>query len=148
MKFSVITSTIAASLVAGVVFAGGHLAYEQRQAAMKTMGSSMKVVGGMAQGATAFDAAALAEALAAMNAAVETSQGAFPAEPDLHENSKVLASIWENRADFDARMQALADTLTMAAATLPADAAALGPLMGQLGGSCQSCHENYRAPMQ
>ncbi|MEX0970312.1 MAG: cytochrome c [Paracoccaceae bacterium] len=148
MKFSVITSTIAAALVAGVVFAGGHLAYEQRQAAMKTVGGSMKVIGGMSQGAMPFDAAALAETLAAMQVAVETAQGAFPAEPDVSENSKALAAIWETRDDFDLRLQTLADTITVAAATPPADAAALGVLLGQLGGQCQACHQNYRQPTQ
>lgn len=144
MKFSFITSTLAASLITGAVFAAGHLAYEQRQAAMKTVGASMKTLGGMAQGAIAFDAATLATTLAAMQVAVETAQGAFPAEPDLDPESKALAAIWENRADFDARMQGLADLVTASAATPPADVAALGALMGQLGGNCQACHQSYR----
>lgn len=148
MKFSIITSTLAATMLAGAVFAAGHLAYEQRQAAMKTLGGSMRTVGGMAQGAMEFDAATLATTLAAMQAAVETAQGAFPAEPDLGENTKALATIWENRADFDARMQGLADIVTAAAATPPADAAALGELMGQLGGACQGCHQTYRMAQQ
>tara|TARA_R110002049_G_scaffold95227_4_gene233887 strand:- start:25 stop:471 length:447 start_codon:yes stop_codon:yes gene_type:complete len=148
MKFSIITSTVAASLVAGVVFAGGHLAYEQRQAAMKAMGGSLRVVGGMAQGAVPFDADTLATTLATMQAAAETAQGAFPAEPDVSENSKALAAIWEDREDFDMRLQTLVDTFTTAAANPPADAAALGALLGQVGPQCQTCHQNYRQPTE
>jgi cytochrome c556 len=148
MKFSLISSTVAASLVAGALFAGGHLAYEQRQAAMKTLGGSMKTLGGMAQGAAPFDAAIVAATLAAMQAAAETAQGAFPAEPDLDPESKALAAIWENRADFDARQLALVDIIVATAANPPADAAAIGPMMQQIGGTCQSCHENYRMPDQ
>ena len=148
MKLSVISTTLAATLFAGALFAGGHLVYEQRQAAMKSMGGSMKTLGGMAQGAMEFDGDAVAAALATMQASAEMAQGAFPAEPDLDPNSRALAAIWENRADFDARLQSLADAITIAQAAPPADAAAIGAFMGQVGPTCQGCHETYRAPMQ
>lgn len=147
MKFKLVTAALITALSAGTVFAGAHLPYEQRQAAMKTMGGSMRIVGGMAQGAVEFDGAVLASTLAAMQAAAETAQGAFPAEPDVSPDSHVLAAIWENRADFDARLANLVGTLTAAAANPPADAAAVGALLGELGPQCQACHQNYRMPM-
>lgn len=61
-------------------------------------------------------------------------------------DTKAKPEIWQNRADFDAKM----DKMTTEAAKTPAvvrsgDVAAFKKHVADLGAACKSCHDDYRA---
>jgi cytochrome c556 len=146
MKKKVLGLGMGALLLGAAAMAGGHLQYEVRQAAMKQVGAGMQVMGQMAQGQVAFDADALAAAVAAMQTAAQAAQAAFPAESDAGAGNRARAEIWDNRADFDGKFAALGAALDAVAANPPADVAGIAPAMASLGGTCQACHQAYRLP--
>ena len=111
-----------------------------RKAQMQDQRAAVAVLGGMAQGQAAFDAAAAAKAkadLAALGAAIPAK---FEAEVT-EAASKARPEIWSNWADYVAK----AEALTAAAEAL--DASSLDGLragMGAIGAACQACHTAYR----
>lgn len=111
-----------------------------RQETMDTIGAATKVLGDMAKGAVAFDAAAATEAQAALAAAAATVADAFRTEAG-DPKSEAKPEIWANWSDFEAKSEAL----VKAAQALDAsslDGIAAG--MGALGGACGDCHKAYR----
>lgn len=108
---------------------------------METVGKNTKVLGDMAGGKTAFDAAAaetakaaLIEAAAKTPATFETQGGADPAD-------EAKPEIWTNWDDFVKKAGALE------AAATALDASSLEAVqagMGAIGGACKDCHTAYR----
>ena len=113
-----------------------------RQDVMKTIGAQTKILGDMAKGDVAFDAAAAQAAATTMAEAAANIPTVFETEADDAE-SKALAVIWANWDDFTTKGEAL-ETAATNAATSITDAASLGPAMGQIGGTCRACHQDYR----
>lgn len=128
--------------------AGVSLAQEDlpaaREATMKEIGGAAAVVGRMVQGRTDFDGPAARAALEKLAAAAERFPTLFPegSQPD----GKALPSIWENKADFEARATKLSQDAAAAAATAENGLDALKASFGPIGAACQSCHQLYRAP--
>ena len=100
----------------------------------------MGVLGGMAKGAIAFDAAAAGAAqntLIEHSAMVATTFEAHETDP----NSEALPAIWENWDTF----VEMADDLTFAAEGL--DTTSLDGVrggLGNIGASCGACHKKFR----
>ncbi len=87
-------------------------------------------------------AVAPAEAIAAQ-AAKQLQH--FPAGSDKG-NTKAKPEIWANWAQFEAGMKDLeAKATAVAAAGKAGDAAALKTAFGAMGGSCGTCHKQFRA---
>ncbi len=136
-------------LVLGLIMAGG-LAFagaatdpdaKARQDLMDANGGAMKVLGGMAKGEVAFDAAAAEAAKATLVAkageiaTVFKNQSTDPA-------SKAKAEIWTAWDDFAAKAGDLgkaADALD----TSSLDGVKAG--LGAIGGACGACHTAYKA---
>lgn len=122
-------------------------AIKMRRDLMKLDGERGKLLFGMMQGTTPFDAAKATEAAAGINIAGHTFATEFdkyfPAGSETGD-TKASPDIWKNKADFIALAAAME---TDAKAT--ADAAAQGleafkAPMGKLGGDCKNCHEKYK----
>ena len=141
MKKIAITS-IAIALTAAAIHAHAveNPAVQKRMDVMKEIKGAMGVLGGMAKGAIAFDAAA---AGAAQNTLIEQS-GMVAATFEANETdpkSEALPSIWENWDTF----VDMADDLTFAAEGL--DASSLDGVrggLGNIGASCGACHKKFR----
>ena len=141
MKKIAITS-IAIALTAAAIHAHTveNPAVQKRMDVMKEIKGAMGVLGGMAKGAIAFDAAA---AGAAQNTLIEQS-GMVAATFEANETdpkSEALPSIWENWDTF----VDMADDLTFAAEGLEAsslDGVRSG--LGNIGASCGACHKKFR----
>ena len=141
MKKIAITS-IAIALTAAAIHAHTveNPAVQKRMDVMKEIKGTMGVLGGMAKGAIAFDAAA---AGAAQNTLIEQS-GIVAATFEANETdpkSEALPSIWENWDTF----VDMADDLTFAAEGL--DASSLDGVrsgLGNIGASCGACHKKFR----
>lgn len=149
-----ISLSLVAALAAGIAMAQAtpedlSAAVEARQTHMKSYGGALRVLGQMAQGEVAYDAAA---ATAAATQLVELSaidQSGFwlpGTEAGAVGDSTALPALFDNLEDYDTRTAALnaaAIAMQTAAAT---DLDALRAAMGPLGGSCGACHELYRQP--
>jgi cytochrome c556 len=142
MRLSFATATAAAlALTATLAFAADaeNPAVKARQEAMKAVGGGMKVLGDMAKGATAFDAAAAQAAIEEIHAASMEVPTLFEPQEDDPE-SEAKAAIWENWDDFVSKAEALQQA-SMVTVSAEAD---LGPAMGGLGGTCKACHSLYK----
>jgi cytochrome c556 len=135
----------AASMVfaAGVSFAHADATDPNviaRQDLMKVIGGSTKTLGDMAGGKAAYDAAAAETAKAAMIAASADIEAKFMTQTtDPEQEAK--PEVWTNWDDFLVKAKALNDAAT---ALDTSSAETIGAGMGAIGGSCKSCHTDYR----
>lgn len=115
---------------------------QARMDLMKTIGAQTKILGNMAKGTTAFDAAAAQAAATTMaEAAAEIPAKFEPQEDDPASEAKPI--IWDQWDDFTAKAMDL-ETAASAAAGSITDQASIGPAMGQIGAACKACHSVYR----
>jgi cytochrome c556 len=111
-----------------------------RQELMDVIGGSTKVLGDMAKGEVAFDAAAAEAAKAAMIAASAEIAAKF--EPQATDpESEAKPEVWTNWDDFVAKGNALNAAATAADVS---SVEAIGASMGAIGGACKDCHSTYR----
>ncbi|MBH1974090.1 MAG: cytochrome c [Rhodobacteraceae bacterium] len=144
MKFKAKALVATFILVAGVAVAADATdpTVKAWQELMDGNGAATKTLGGMAGDKMPFDAAAAAEAKAALIAhsgdiaAKFKTQATDPA-------SKASPDIWTNWDDFVAKANALS---TAAAALDVASLETLKAGMGAVGGACKDCHTKYNLP--
>ncbi len=143
-KLLLASVAIAAALnfCASAVLAGP---IEDRQAAMKANGQTMKILGGMAQGDSPFDAAVVKEQGEAMAARFDAVRNLFPPGSDNGPpETYAKAEVWSDPQGFASALdQAMNASLALAAAT---DEAGLKDAIGKVGGACKNCHDKYRRP--
>ena len=61
-------------------------------------------------------------------------------------NTKAKPEIWQNRADFDSKMDhMIAEVGKLPAVVRAGDMAAFKKQVGETGQACKSCHDKYRA---
>ena len=139
-KLAIITVATALSGVAIHAHSVENPVVQKRMNVMKEIKGAMGVLGGMAKGAMAFDAAAIS---AEQNTVIERSKmvaAAFEAN-ETDPKSEALPAIWEN---WDAFLE-MADDLTFAAEGL--DATSVDGVrggLGNIGASCGACHKKFR----
>jgi cytochrome c556 len=143
MKLLAKTLLVGAILAAGVAAAKEGVQDPTVKARMELMGviaMNTKVLGDMAGGKTAFDAAAAEAAKAAMVAASAEIPARFEAQAT-DPVSEAKPEIWSNWDAFTKN----AGALNAAATALDAssvDGVKAG--MGAIGGSCKDCHTSFR----
>jgi cytochrome c556 len=114
---------------------------QAREALMKTVGGSTKVLGDMAGGKAPFDAAAAAEAKAKLVEAAGLIPATFETQGGADPVSEAKPEIWTSWDDFLVKAAALK---TAAEAVDVASVDTIKAGMGGVGGSCKGCHETYR----
>jgi cytochrome c556 len=117
-----------------------------RQACMKANGKSMGTFVPIMKGEAAFDAKAVADAIAASNAACAGWAGWWGAGMEKGETvaSRAKPEIWTDAAGFAAAGEAYGKAMAgVAAAT---DEASFKAAFPALGAACQGCHEKFQAP--
>ncbi|MBD1203295.1 MAG: cytochrome c [Rhodobacteraceae bacterium] len=144
MKFSTKALVLGFTMVAGVAIAAEATdpTVKARQELMDTIAMNTGILGKMAGGESAFDAAAAEGAKAAIVAASAEIAAKFEAQAsDPKSTSK--EDIWTNWEDFVKKGDALkAAAEGMDTTTLEGVQAG----MGGIGGSCKDCHTTYRIP--
>lgn len=144
MKHATKALALGLALVAGVAMAAEATdpTVKARQELMDVIGMNTGILGKMAGGETAFDAAAAEGAKAAIaGAAAEIAAKFEPQAADPKSTAK--EDIWANWDDFVKKGDALkAAAEAMDATTLEGVQAG----MGAIGGSCKDCHSTYRIP--
>jgi len=139
---------VVGSLVLGasVVVAQQDLV-NQTQTLMKTNGKNLAgVLVAMVKGEKPYDQAAVDAALAQLDDTAKKLPTLFPesvkglkADGDYYASPK----IWENRADFDAKIASFAKVVTEAKAKIK-DLDSLKATVPGIGKECGGCHETFR----
>lgn len=125
-------------------------AIKARQAMFQIYGFNIAILGDMAKGKIEYDADIATEAAKNLDMAANLGQSQmWPAgsdsETEGNMKNRALAAIW---SDYPAIVEK-AEALTAATAALVPVAGngldALQGAMGDVGGSCKGCHDDYRA---
>ena len=145
----IVTATlIGALLTAGVAFAEGDRTDPNalaRSDLMKTIGKNTGILGDMAGGKAAYDAAAAEAAKAAIVEAAGKIEATFKDQGGADPASEAKPEIWANWDEFLADAKTLGDA---AGAMDVASAESIGAGMGALGGACKDCHTDFRVMKQ
>jgi len=118
---------------------------QDRQALMKERGKLAGQISKVVKGETPFDAAAVLDALKALEANAEKfdADTLFPAGSDKGDTT-AAPKIWEDMAGFKAAEDKFLADAKAAVASPPADVDALKAQLNTLGGDCGTCHQTYR----
>lgn len=145
-----ILATLVAAVPATMVLAqSAEDSVKARQGFFQLISFELGGLGAMAKGDVEYDAevaSAHAADLAALTSLHITDYFApGTSNEDLPGKTRALPVIWEDMGGFTEKL----DGLTAAVANMSEAAGggldALRPAMGQLGGACKACHDNYRA---
>jgi cytochrome c556 len=116
-----------------------------RRALMKKNGEEAKIVTTMVKGEAPFDAAKAQSAFATFADSAAKAPALFPDNSKTGGDTAALPAIWENKADFDARLAKFGT----AAKEAEGKVKDLDGLKATWGGfakdNCGGCHEKYRA---
>jgi cytochrome c556 len=115
-----------------------------RRALMKTNGDQAKIASAMLKGDAPFDLTKAKAALASFQEAGEKAPALFPDDSKTGGETAALPKIWEDKADFNARLAKLAADAKAADGTVT-DLNSFKAAMGIIGKECGGCHEIYRA---
>ena len=143
MKF-VKALVIGAVLISGAAYAKGDRTdpnAKARSDLMRVVGKNTGILGDMAGGKAAYDAAAAEAAKAAIIEAAGQVETAFKDQGGADPASEAKPEIWANWDEFLADAKALGDA---AGAMDVSSAETIGAGMGALGGACKDCHTDFR----
>ncbi len=137
------TLIVAGALVCGIgaVVAQSNV-IKDRQAAMKAIGAAAKGPGGMLKGTEPFDLAKVQASLRTFAAEANKSMNLYPAGSDKGDTA-ASPKIWQNKADFDAKMKGLAAAADKALASIK-DEATFKTNFPVVAKNCGGCHTDYR----
>ncbi len=114
----------------------------QRQSLMKNNQEQVRALTGMARGQVPFNAATAQAAFQRIAQNAQQIPGLFPPGSN-RGKTEALPTVWERKADFDARAAKLEQDAKAAEAGLT-DQAGLQAAVQRVGQNCGGCHESYR----
>lgn len=116
-----------------------------RKALMKKNGDEAKIVTTMVKGEAPFDAAKVQSAFATFADSAAKAPALFPDNSTTGGETAALPAIWENKADFDARLAKFGSAAKEAEGKVK-DLDSLKATWGAFAkDNCGGCHEKYRA---
>jgi cytochrome c556 len=142
MSRVLISALLTSVMFSSVSIAGDPI--EARQDLMDANKDAAKVIGGMLKEERPFDAKAAMEALQTWKKSATEAGDLFPEGSDTGHDTEAKATIWTDRAGFDADMEAFNASVDEAIAANPDSLEALKAAAGPVFKTCKSCHEDYR----
>lgn len=142
-----LAAVLALPTLASAQEANPHVA--ARQAQMGLLAYNLGVLGGMARGNMAYDAAVASTAATNVYhlAMVDGSRSWVPGTDTMSiDGTRALPAIWDNPDDFAAKYAALVPAAEVMVTAAGQSLEALQAAMGGLGGACGGCHQAYRQP--
>ena len=144
-------------VVAGVLLLGAGAVMAQQDVAvkqdnlMRAQGKSMYgVILKMTKGEIPYDQKAVDAAIAQLEESVPTIPKAFatnPREDVVNANYGASQKIWQNKADFDSKVPAVAKTLAGVKGSIK-DTTSLKVAYDQIQSKCADCHDTYRVKLK
>ena len=149
MKRILLTAAVLALGVSAVMAQQDVAVQQQNQ--MKTQGKSMyglflKVI----KGETPYDQAAIDAAMAELEASVVKIPVVFTQNPKEDVANATFGSsqkIWQNKADFDAKVPPVSKAIADVKSTVK-DAATLKVAFDTIQAKCTSCHDDFRVKLK
>lgn len=135
------------ALGATVVMAQQNPKIVERQAIMKKSDDDLKLMTKMTKGEAPYDAAKVSAAYASMETEYKKAANLFPDDSKTGEKVRASPKIWENRADFDAKMTAFIKVAGDAKAKATSQAA-FNEVHPAVIKACDNCHQDYRIRRQ
>jgi cytochrome c556 len=137
------TVVIALACGVGAVWADADPIAERR-ALMKNDGMAAKKMFDMSKGAAPFDLATVQASLKTLAEGATKSPALFPDTSKTGGGTAALPTIWQNKADFDARFEKFAKDVAAAQAGI-VDEASFKKFAPAVFQNCGGCHELYKA---
>ena len=144
-----LTAALSTTIIGPAAFAAdderAQAVTETRQGLLKVMGYYLGPIVGMARQQIPYDAdmvQANAEKIAALAPMIPDVFRTDTRENDVE--TEALDGIWENAEDFAAKAATTGERATALAAAAQLDQGSAMKAFGALGGSCKSCHDDYR----
>jgi cytochrome c556 len=140
MKRIVLAAAFAALGVTAVVAQGDPIA--ARKAVMKENGNQARIAREMIEGKQPFSVDAAKKVLVTFGETHDKAKNLWP-DTSKAGDTAALPAIWENKADFDAKL-AKFSTDSKAASAKVTNLDTFKTEMGEIGKSCGGCHQPYR----
>ena len=140
MKRILLAVAVAALGVTAVVAQGDPIA--ARKALMKENGGQSRIAREMIDGKQPFDLAKAHKVLPTFAAANDKGKGLWPDSSKTGDTAS-LPAVWENKADFDAKLAKFSAEAKAADAKVT-DLDSFKAAMGDVGKNCGGCHNTYR----
>lgn len=140
----VLIATVLIAFTASLAHAQNVDVIKKRQEAYKGMLPQVKIGKQMLTGKQPFDAAAAKKVFATYAETAKTLMPLFPEDSKTGNKTAALPAIWENKADFDAKLAKFEKDATEAMGTV-ADLASFKAAWGKVMSNCGGCHKPYRA---
>jgi len=139
--------TLAAVASSGTIVLAQQNPILARQEIMKKSNDDLKMLSGMSKGEAPFDAGKVTATYASMEDGYKKVQGLFPDNSKTGDKTRASPKVWEDRADFDAKMAAFIKVAgdAKAKATTEAGFKEIHPAVIK---GCDNCHEGYRLRRQ
>jgi cytochrome c556 len=140
MKRLVLAAAIAAFGITGVVAQSDPIA--ARKQIMKDNGAASRNAREMIEGKQPFDLAKAKGVLATFAATHDKAKSLWP-DSSKSGDTASLPAIWENKADFDAKLAKFSADAKAAEAKVT-DLDSFKAQIGEVGKNCGGCHQTYR----
>ena len=131
-------------LVAAWPALAGESPQEQRHELMEKVGDAAKPVGQMLKQEQEFDAEIAMSSFNTWAEAAASFGDMFPEGSETGYDTEARATIWSDRAGFDAALADFAGAVDAAIAAQPQDLESLNAAAGPVFKTCKGCHEEYR----
>ena len=118
-----------------------------RQEIMKKSDDDLKELSRMMRGEVPYDAAKVSAAYASMEDSYKKGHGLFTENSKTGEKTRASPKIWENRADFDAKLAAFIK-VAGEAKTKATNEEAFKTVHQAVIKACDNCHADYRMRRQ
>ena len=123
----------------------GEKALTYRKALYQVIAWNFGPMSAMAQGKAPYDAKAFALRAERVAAVAPLLSEAFPPESKGVANSKLKPAMWNDRADFDAKMKDFVDrSAALAAAARTGDFAKSKAAFFDAANTCKACHDKFK----
>jgi cytochrome c556 len=116
----------------------------ERRALMKNDGMAAKKMFDMSKGTIPFDLATVQASLKTLSEGASKSAALFPDNSKTGGGTAALPTIWQNKADFNARFAKFAKDVAAAQAGI-VDEASFKKIAPTVFENCGACHELYKA---
>ena len=137
----------AVALGATAVMAQNLAPIKERQELMKKSDDDLKLLSKMTRGEAPYDASKVTSAYTEMQSTYKKVQNLFPEDSKTGEKTRAMSKIWENRADFDAKLAALIKVVGEAKEKA-VDEASFKEIHPAVVKACDNCHADYRVRRQ
>jgi cytochrome c556 len=141
MKRLVLAAAFATLGITAVVAQSDPIA--ARKAVMKENGNQSRIAREMVEGKQPFNLDAAKKVFATFGGTADKVKNLFPDNSKTGGETAALPAIWENKADFEAKLAKFSADAKAAEGKVT-DLDSFKAQLGEVGKNCGGCHNNYR----